>query len=172
MRLFEITNLYRDLFDKMNDRDDLEDDEIQAYFDTLESIEGEFDLKAESVACFIKELIADINALEKQEKMFKQRREAKENTIKRLKDYLKQEMTAIGSKKIEGINAIISIRNNTESVQIDDEKAFVNWAKGNNCDLLKFKEPEISKTKIKDALKAGSKIPYCSLTRTQSLIIK
>lgn len=39
-------------------------------------------------------------------------------------------------------------------------------------DFLRYKEPEINKTAVKEALKAGEKIPGAELGRTQSIIIK
>lgn len=144
---------------------------IEAYQTSLEVLEIEFEEKAEAIACYIKELQAEYNALKEQEKIFKKRKEQKENSINKLKEYLLNAMNTTNIKKIDRVQAKINIRNNAESVQISDENAYKQWALKNNKDLLKF-TPEVSKTNIKSALQNGSEIPYCSLGRTQSLIIK
>lgn len=144
---------------------------IEAYATSLECIEIDFKEKAEAIGCYVKELQIEANALKEQEQIFKQRREQKERTINSLKEYILKEMKTVNVPKIDRPQAFISIRNNPESVQIINEKAYTQWALKNNKDLLKFK-PEISKTNIKNAIKNGAEIPYCSLDRTLSLIIK
>ena len=64
-RLFDIAENYRELFDTFDDCDDLTDDQIEAYFDTLEGIEGEFAEKVENIACFIKELTVEADGIKK-----------------------------------------------------------------------------------------------------------
>lgn len=171
-RLFDIAENYRALFDAFDSCDDLTDDEIQAYFDTLEGIEGEFDEKAENIACFIKELNGEMYALEEYAKVFTQRAKAKENLIKRLKQLLLSNMQACGIKKIDMPRALISLRNNAESVSIADDKALLEWLKINGDDMLNYKEPEISRSRVKTALQDGREIPGASLVRTVSVIIK
>lgn len=87
-KLFDIAENYRALFDAFDDCDELTDDQIQAYFDTLEGIEGEFAEKAENIACFIKELDTEVFALDEQAKLFTLRAKVKGNLIKRLKKCL------------------------------------------------------------------------------------
>ncbi len=68
--------------------------------------------------------------------------------------------------------AVISIRNNAESVLIDNEAALILWAQERNENLLKYSQPEIRKNEVKALLKAGEEIPEARLTRTQSLLVK
>ena len=100
------------------------------------------------------------------------REKAKSNLVKRLKDYMLMSMNKVSRNKVETARAVVSIRNNAESVKVADEHGFIKWAEEHNDELLKYKEPEISKTAIKAALKNGENIPYCTLERTQSVIIK
>ena len=59
------------------------------------------------------------------------------------------------------------------SVKIDNEKAFVEWAQKNDHDnLLKYSQPEIRKTEVKNLINSGETVPGASLIRTQSLIVK
>lgn len=172
MKLYEITENYRQLFDTFDDCDKLTNEEIEAYFDTLEAIEGEFDVKAENIACFIKELNGEVDLLTAEINNLKARKSSKDKLIDRLKDMLVDNMQAVGIKKIDRPKAKLSLRNNAQSVAFEKESAFIEWAKANNCDFLRFKEPEISKTAVKQALQNGEEIPGAELVRTVSVIIK
>ena len=86
--------------------------------------------------------------------------------------YLLDEMNAAGKKKIESPQAVISVRNNAESVNIPDEQKFIAWAEEHNDSLLKYAQPEIRRTEVKALLKSGQELPGAALARTQSVIIK
>ena len=171
-RLFDIAENYRDLFDTFDDCDDLTDKQIEAYFDTLEGIEGEFAEKAENIACFIKELTVEADGLETEAKTMAARARTKRNLIVRLKNLLLENMQACGIKKIDRTRARISLRNNAESVSIPNDAALIPWLIEHAEDCLTYKAPEISKTKVKAALQGGREIPGASLVRTVSVIIK
>ena len=173
MQLYEITGRYKALFDEFDDSDIEDEGVLQAYFDTLESIEGEFEEKAENIAVFIKTLNAEAEAIKNEKQKLEARMKAKENKAKWLKNYLLNAMNAIGSKKIETAKVKITTRLNAESVKCSDEQNCMEWLmKNNQFDLLGYKPPEFSKSKVKDAINSGLEIPYCELVRTQSVIIK
>lgn len=194
MRLYEMSNEFATLFDSLDNISELEptmvdgiavDDDgvviedIAAYkekmltdqFNKLMSIEADFEVKAESIACFIKALSGEADALEKEKKNISSRLKAKNNLIERLKTMLVENMTAIERKKIDMPKAKISLRNNQETAQFANEKEFITWAGLNRPDLLKY-TPEISKTAVKNALQNGEKIQGAALGRTVSVIIK
>ena len=145
----------------------------EAWFDTLDGIEQEFEDKAENVAAYIKSLKAEADDLKEEEAALNRRRKVKENQIYRLKDYLLHSMMTINRTKIDTPRAKLSIRNNAESVQFDDEEQFIRLclARGQD-DYLRYKDPELNKTAVKKALQSGMEIDGASLIRTQSLIIK
>lgn len=196
MKLYEITKDFQSLFDQFDmlntwepdtDADGNAIDEqgniiedpvrykqsmLDAWFDTLEGIEGEFDIKAENIAVYIKNLKAESAAIKAEEKSLKLRRERKDKTVKNLTDYLMNSMNKISKAKIETPKMVISIRNNAESLIVDDEIAFVKWAQENNDELLKYSMPEIRKTEVKKLFKVGVNFPYVHLERSKSLIIK
>lgn len=139
----------------------------------LDGAAADFEACAGNIAAAIKNLAAEAEDLREQEKIFAARRRAKEKSAERLKSYLLQEMQNLGTPKIETVQAKISLRNNPESVQIADERGFIKWAQENQRDdLLTYKQPEISKTAVKSALKDGGEIPGAALVRTVSVIIK
>ena len=145
---------------------------LNAWFDTLESIEGEFDMKAENIAVFIKEIKAEADLLKAEEQSLKKRRQTKERQIDSLKTYLLTQMQEIGKSKIDTQKALISIRNNAPALVVDDELSFIRWAEQNNDGLLKYSMPEIRKSDVKKAVKAGDEIPFVHMEKSTSVIIK
>ena len=196
MKLYEITAEFADLFDRFDeianytpdtdeygryvteDGDIIEDLEayrqsyLTAWFDTLTSIEGEFNEKAENVAVYIKNLTADINEMKAEEKRLKSRRVSAENQVERMKKYLLNSMQAIGVKKISMPRARITLRLNAESVVVENEKALIDWAMRHDETILKYQDPELKKTDIKELLRMGEKIPFARLERKESVMLK
>lgn len=122
MRLYEMSSEFATLFDSLDsiseldptmvdgiavDDDGVVIEDIAAYkekmlteqFNKLMSIEADFEIKAENIACFIKALSGDADALEKEKKNISSRLRAKNSMIERLKTMLVENMTAIGRKK-------------------------------------------------------------------------
>lgn len=179
MKLYELSDRFQTLFDNLEAAQadpDATPEDVAAYedawFEGLRNIEDAFEDKAENIAAWCKNLKAEADALKAEEKALNARRKTKEHTAERLKAYLLGEMQAINLLKIDRPKARISIRNNAESPQFSDESAFVEWAKVNADDLLRYSEPEIAKTKVKEYLQAGHEIEGVTLGRTQSVIIK
>ena len=196
MKLYEITAEFADLFDRFDeiadytpdtdefgryvteDGDIIEDLEayrqsyLTAWFDTLTSIEGEFNEKAENVAVYIKNLNAEIKAVKAEEKALKARRLSIEGQAKRMTDYLLRSMRAIGVKTIDMPRARMTLKLNPESVVIDNEGALIHWAMEHDDSLLKYSEPEIKKNDVKSLLRMGQQIPYAHLERKESVTIK
>jgi sugar-specific transcriptional regulator TrmB len=179
MKLYELSGQFSELFDRFDEineytPDDGVDPEAlrEAWFDTLTAIEEEFDSKAENIACYIKNLSAEIKAMKEEENALRRRRQAFENSVERLKGYLISTMNAIGRSKIDMPRARLSIRRNAESLVVDDELSFIGWAEKNAAELLKYAAPEIRKTDAKKFLQAGRELPFVHLTRTESLTIK
>ena len=130
MKLYELTEEYRQLFNTFDDCDELSDEEVQAYFDTLEAIEGEFDIKAENIACFIKELNGEVDLLTAEINSLKARKSSKDKLIDRLKDMLVDNMQAVGIKKIDRPMAKLSLRNNAQSVTFEKRERFYRVGEG------------------------------------------
>lgn len=175
MKLYELTNDFAQLFDqfdKISSMDNAEEFK-QAWFDTLSGIEEEFEVKAENVGAYIKELTAAAKYLKAEEEVLSKRRRAKEKQAEWLKKYLLESMQAIGRTKIDRPMAVLSIRNNPESVHFEDENAFITLCQRNGSDdYLRYKAPEINRSAVKEALQAGQKIEGASLIRTQTISIK
>ena len=196
MKLYELSANFADLFDRFDeinsytpdtdangnyisddgevitDLEALRESYRQAWFDTLTALEVEFDAKAENIAVYIKNMTAEVKALKAEEDALKRRRMAFEKSVERLKAYLLGSMHAVGRLKIDMPRARLSIRKNAESLVVENDAAFIEWAQTHNDSLLKYATPEIRKSDAKKLVQAGERLPFVHLTRTESLTIK
>lgn len=167
--LYEINQTRKEFLDKIASGEIPED----AIADTLESLEGEFDEKADDTACYIKSLLSDAQAIKAEQDVLAERAAAKKHKADSLQNYLYQQFKARGKTKLETPRNVLKIRKNPPSVQIDDEASFIGWAQAQNKpDFITAKDPTINKTAVKDALKAGEEIPHAQLIAGEKLTIK
>lgn len=134
----------------------------------LDNLKMAFNEKAENIIKYIKNLNSDIDALKKEEEMFAERRKSKEKKINSLKNYLSNIMIFNGAEKLEFTSGVASFRK-SKSVSIDNE--FIEWAKINNTDLLKYKEPEVNKTAVKEYLK-NNECEFARIIENKNLGVK
>ena len=167
MKLYEISKLYKSFIDMV------ENDEIpqDALADTLESITAEIEDKADNIACMIKNLTADAEAIKAEEQNLAKRRKSKESRIEWLKSYLTDNLVANGLDEIETARNKITFRA-SESVMIDNETDFIEWAMHNNEALLSYKTPTVNKTAIKKAIADGAKLDGVRIESRENIQIK
>lgn len=137
--------------------------------DELNALQMSFNEKAENIIKFIKNLDAEVVALESEENALAERRKAKEKKIEALKNYLKFVMEANGNDKLEFVSGVANFRK-SKSVKVGDE--FMKWAKENGTKYLLEKEPTISKSAIRADLELGVEVPFAEVVENKSLIIK
>lgn len=171
--LYELTSDFQTLYDALDDIDLSDDDGanlMTAYFDTLEGIEGEFEQKAENLALFVKQLLADAEAIKKEKMNLENRQSQKMKKAEQLKRYLRDCMDAIGTRKIDTPKVKVTVGNNGESVKI------TNLEQLKNCDkawkAYAYKETDVDKTAVKALLQSGQIIPGAELQRTRRITIK
>jgi chaperonin cofactor prefoldin len=111
--LYEIKENYRGLMDMELD--------AETMADTLEAIEGEFEVKAESICYVLANIDSDIDALDNEVKRLQARKKVLNNRKESLKDYLRENMTAIDKSKIETSLFTISRVKGRASALISDE---------------------------------------------------
>lgn len=165
MKLYEIANDYLALLQAI-DEGEIPEEAIE---DTLESIEGEIEYKADNLACLLKTLEAEAAAIKAEEKALAERRRQKEKATERIKQYLSDVLQRLNINKIETARNKITFRK-SESVIVDD--SFILWAKDNRTDLLSFSDPTANKTAIKAALKEGADIEGAYIESKQNIQIK
>lgn len=176
MSLFELSDDYQTLYDRL-DEIDLESAEgpelFEAFANTLEGIEAEFDEKAEKIACFIKELLHEASNIKAEKQKLDKRQKSKENKAAQLKLYLMECMDRAGKQKIERPMASLLIRNNAESLRVQNDSEFIRWAQASgHDDLIRYKDPEINKPALKKAVKEGLTVSGVFLENSRSLTIR
>lgn len=184
MKLYELTEMYSDLFNQFDAINEWEPDTnadgmpidddgniianvdayrnkmLTAWFDTLTGIEGEFDEKAESIAIYYKQLLAEAKMLKAEKAAIAKRQSQKEKQAESLKTYLFKSMQALGRQKIDMPRAVMSLKKNAPSLVIDDEISFVEWAEEHNLDhLLKYSMPEVKRMMSRLSAKRAKKSP-------------
>lgn len=139
---------------------DLETGEI---IDTeqLDKLTMEREAKLENVACWIKELKAEAEALKAEKMAFAKRQQVAENKMESLKKYLAY---ALDGQAFKTVRASVTFRKSQAVEIVDIYKLDENY--------LRYKEPEADKTAIKEALKAGQTVAGATLVENTSVIIK
>lgn len=144
--IYEITNDYLQIMAMLEDSDL----DPQTLADTMEGIEGEFEIKAENYAKVMKNLEGDILAIKTEIDRLTAKKKALENNIKNMKSTLQTAMETTGKTKFKTELFSFNIQKNAPSVVIDEQ-----YIENIPDKYLKYKDPEIDKTAIKDAIQKG-----------------
>lgn len=180
MSLYQVSQEFKqfeeqlELLSEMAAAGDVEDSDVisQVITDTMESIVSEFDLKADNLACIIKNFNVLIAGMEDEEKEIAKRRRAKERTVEKLKLYLSYHGHTLRKIKLETPRNRISHRE-SKQVSVPDEGAFIAWAVSTGRDdLLTFKDPTINKTAVKKAITGGEDICGAHIVSKMNIQIK
>lgn len=139
---------------------DTETGEIVDY-DRLNTLQMEWDVKVENIACWIKNLRSDADALKAEEQALAGRRKAAENKAESLKKYLSG---YLAGQKFSTAKVAVSFRA-TSSVYITDLSVLPEQ-------YLRYRDPEPDKTAIKNAIKAGETVAGAEIVAGQSISIK
>lgn len=164
LHLYEITERFQSLT-ALADSDDIPADVIR---DTLESVEAEWDDKAEAVAKFILNLETAAVGIEQAAKAQQERARRLSARADQLRAYLLFQMQATGRTKLDRESLTLAIRNNPQTVVIDDPAAVP-------PEFIVQKPPPPpapDKTAIGRAFKAGEAVPGCHVEVNQRLEIK
>ena len=135
--------------------------------DKLNDLKMERDAKIENVACWIKELKAEAEAIKNEKQALAERQRVAENKAESLKNWLAY---ALNGEKFKTSKCSISYRN-SESVEVTEEglEALMRERE----DLLTYETPEPNKKAIKDAIKNdGLTVTGVQLVQKTSTIIK
>ena len=158
MKLYEIDNAILDCID-------LETGEV---IDTerLDALNMERDAKIENVACWIKDLRAENEAIKSEKQKLDSRRKVNDNKIESLMGWLNY---ALNGTKFKTGKCAISFRT-SESVEVTEEG--LEALMKEHDELLTYKAPEPNKKAIKDAIKDGLSVAGVQLVQNVSTIIK
>lgn len=130
--------------------------------EAMDALKMEIPKKLENLGRWMLNLEAEEKALADQEKRFKERKDA----VKKKRESIKSYVGAfLNGKPYKCTDFEFKFRK-TESVAFNGDIYKV------PDDYLRYKEPELDKTKVKKALKDGIEIPGCTLEVKQSLSVK
>ena len=165
-----MANLYEIGSNYLRVQDMAGDPEIdpQTLADTMEAIEGELEIKAENYAKVMKNLEGDLVAIKAEIDRLTSKKKTIENNIKNMKATLQSVMEVTGKTKFKTELFSFGIQKNAPSVVIDEQ-----YIKNIPEEYLKFREPEINKPAIKDAINNGVDLSgIAHLEQSQSLRIR
>lgn len=119
------------------------------------------DAKVENICLWIKNLKAEVEALKAEKDAFAARQKTAENKMNSLKNYISHylEGTAFESAKVKVSFRASEALDIAEGAQIPEE-------------YLKYKEPDVDKTALKKAVKAGLQIAGVQIVKNQNIQIK
>ena len=158
MNLFEINAAIETAF--MNCVDP-ETGEVIGDTAELDALQIEMDEKVENIACLIKNLKAEEEAIQNEERKLKSRRQACENHAEWLRRYL---ANSLQGEKFKSARVSISWRK-SQAVEVEDV-----WKLP--AEFIRMADPEHKKTEIKEALKAGIEVPGAELVDNLNMTIR
>lgn len=161
MNLFEISNEYLAILQLAEDPD--VDPEVLA--DTMESIEADFEDKADAYAYIIATLKGDAATIDAELKRLKARKDAIENNADRLKKSLEEAMRVTNKLKFKTAMHSFGISKNPQSVYLIEGAEIPEQ-------YLIPQEPKVDKKAILSDLKAGKKFDFAELQQTDGLRIR
>lgn len=160
MNLYEIAGQYRAVLDMEPESDE----EIVAQMNALDELEGEITEKADNIVRYMRNLGAEADALKAEENRLYQKRRAVENKIERLKAYLAAQMMMAGLHELKAGLFKLRFQPTTPAISIIDESVIP--------EKFWVVKREISKTDIKEAIKAGEEVPGIEIQRGETLVIR
>ena len=113
--LYELSNAYKMLMDT----DELTEEEL---IECVNNVKELFNDKARNIARLVLSLKADSEAIDTEVKRLSARKQAIENRMTWLKNYLTQEMEATETTQIKDEIVSVSLRNSPPSVMVEDEE--------------------------------------------------
>lgn len=142
----------------------------QCLLDTMEAVQGEYEIKLESYCKVIKNLEADAEALKNEAKRLTDKRKVLENNVDRLKKAMFESMKATGTDKVKGQIFSVAIQRNGGKLPV---------VVADNVDLSKLPDELVKVVKspdldsIREWLETGNAVEGFTLgERGQSLRIK
>jgi outer membrane murein-binding lipoprotein Lpp len=135
-------------------------------YDMFCELQMEREAKVENMALWIKNLNAEADAIKAEKDNLADREKAARNKADRLKKYLAE---ILCGEKFTSPRVAVTFRK-SEAVEIDED--FIEWAREKAGYLLKYKDPEVNKTAIKEAIKNGTAIEFARIVQNNNIQIK
>ncbi|MGU3443313.1 siphovirus Gp157 family protein, partial [Bacillus cereus] len=137
----------------------------EAVKDTLQAIEEAFDEKIQGAALLVRNIDAQAEAIKVEEKRLADRRKAFENNVRGIKDYLYQQMVAVGKRRMKGTLATVGIQKNPTSLDIASDAVIP-------PEFMIPQEPKVDKKALLAAIKDGMQWDGITLKQGESVRIR
>lgn len=162
LSMYQMTEEWQNIFEMLCDPEIPE----EAVLDTIEMIEADMDIKADSYAKIMKSMDGDIAAIDGEIKRLQERKNSLRNRKNWLKSGLENMMRTTGRTKFKTALFSFNIQKNGGSVPVildPDMPVPAEWLKPGDPDT----------TKIRKYLEAGNELPFAMLgVRGESLRIR
>lgn len=158
MTLYELTDAMVALEAEQNELDP------EIFRDTFEGLDGAFEDKCDGWAKWIRGMKMDVQALKDEESRLALRRKRMETTISKAEETMAMYMRTVGKTKFKTALFSYGFRK-SQAVEIVNEEELPEWA-------LIPQPAKVSKTEIKEHLKAGETVPGAKLVENESLQIR
>lgn len=166
MNLYQIANQYQSI---LNQTFDPETGEVNnTAMEMLENVKDDINEKGVAVACYIKNMEAERDAIDSAKKAMADREKRLDKRMEYLKYYLKFNMEKCGITSISSPYFEIKIKNNPVSVHIYDEASLPDEYFREK--IVKTRSPD--KALIKAAIESGTHLGAAGLVRETRLEIK
>lgn len=162
-KIFDIDQQIADLLDNSVDP---ETGEFLIDEEVLEQLTMERERKIENLLMYYKDCLATAAAIKAEIESLSERKRVLENKAERLKAYA---MTVLNGERFETAKVKVAYRD-SRPVEIKD--GCLEWLIANRDDLLRYKDPEIDKTKLKKALESGDIINGATIVTKRNIQIK
>lgn len=161
-KLYELTELYKNIWDLVED----EEADLDTLEKALSQVEDNIEIKAESMAKLIKSIDGDVEFIKAEETRLAGKRKVLENKQKNLKSYLENQLTTMAIDKVKTPLFTVAMQNNPPSVDISNEELIPEKYKKTVTTV------SIVKKDLLDALKAGEVIEGATIKQGRSLRIR
>ncbi len=164
MTLYEIDQAIEEALNKAVVDEETGEVIVTQDLEALESLQMARDQKIENVALFVKNANADAVAIAEEIKWLQARKKTLDNKIEGAKNWLQ---SALNGEKFSTPRTSISYRTTKDTTIIDDPNLIPD-----KFFPIKKNERTVSKTALKEAIKAGETVPGAHLEDTTSMILK
>lgn len=173
LKLYEINQAFLD-FQDLIEGGDLTDEQID---EVLNSINEEFEVKADNIACMIKSYKAESKAIEEESKALIARASRLKKEGDKLEKYLMQSMKIMGINKLETTRNVIQIKKNPPALVYDAKKAdtLIELLKSNDATrgyISTVVTTSINKTDLKAYIQAGNEVAGFDVVNGEKLALK
>lgn len=158
--LFELTGNYKQVYDLITEQGD-----EQILNDTLASINDALEDKADGYVAVIKTIEADNQVIEDEIKRLAQRKTVNQNSIKHLKESLKESMEITGKIKFKTALNSFNIQKNPPSLTISDETLIPK-------EFYTEQQPKLNKKELLKHVKENGEIKGVQIKQTEGLRVK